>query len=286
MIKLKDILLEGEYIGDKWYPKHTREALRYVLSQDDVPLYPKIMSKVIGKLPITAFHVTGVSHLNGVKHMLGTKKSMSTFNRASASNLLGKGKGIWTEGGIILQVEGTLLAKSFEDLGSAPDKTGRRWVSALNVFGDRMILKSAAKKDKNVPNDSWAFRDMENEVEDKWEAKGKQPWDKEVEDAKNKLASKVIAAYIDMTNKLLIKHKKLVQKNLASPANKKQQISWNEIMIYNAKVKDAFVLNRIGNKFTDKERKSLESMVNGKITYGTPTQYRKWLTDRKGILDE
>ena len=91
MIKLKDILLEGEYIGDKWYPKHTREALRYVLSQDDVPIYPKIMSKVIGKLPITAFHVTGVSHLDGVKHMLGTKKSMSTFNRASASNLLGKG---------------------------------------------------------------------------------------------------------------------------------------------------------------------------------------------------
>mgnify|MGYP001163722861 FL=1 len=286
MIKLKDILLEGEYIDHKWYPKHTQEALRYVLSQVDVPIYPKIMSKVIGKLPITAFHVTGVSYLDGVKHMLGTKKSMSTFNRASASNLLGKGKGIWTEGGIILQVEGTLLAKSFQDLGSAPDKTGRRWVSALNVFGDKMIVKSAAKKDKNVPNDSWAFRDMEKEVEEKWEVKGKQPWDKEVEDAKNKLASKVIAAYIDMTNKLLIKHKKLVQKNLASPANKKQQISWNEIMIYNAKVKDAFVLNRIGNKFTDKERKSLESMVNGKITYGTPTKYRKWLTDRKGILDE
>ena len=35
------------------------------------------------------------------------------------------------------------------------------------VFGDRMILKSAAKKDKNVPNDNWAYRDMENEVEDK-----------------------------------------------------------------------------------------------------------------------
>ena len=57
-------------------------------------------------------------------------------------------------------------------------------------------------------------------------------------------------------------------------------------MIYNAKVKDAFVLNRVGNKFTDKERKSLESMASGKITYGTPTKYRKWLTDRKGILDE
>ena len=62
MIKLKDLLNEtmyGSNLNDKWYPAHTKDALSWTLTHNYVPIYPKTMEKVIGKIPINAFHVTG-----------------------------------------------------------------------------------------------------------------------------------------------------------------------------------------------------------------------------------
>ncbi len=44
MIKLKDLLME-DWIEDKWYPAHTKSALKRVLFHDDIPIYPKSMEK-------------------------------------------------------------------------------------------------------------------------------------------------------------------------------------------------------------------------------------------------
>jgi len=66
MIKLKELLHESVYLGrlkDEWYPAHTKDALSWTLTQDYVPLYPKTMEKVIGKIPINSFHVTGPSYI-------------------------------------------------------------------------------------------------------------------------------------------------------------------------------------------------------------------------------
>ena len=90
MIKLKDLIKEVAAMTplkhDKWYPAHTRDALAWTLTHSYIPLYPKTMQKIIGKIPINAFHVTDPHHIKTLKSILGKKKSISTFNQANSSS--------------------------------------------------------------------------------------------------------------------------------------------------------------------------------------------------------
>ena len=297
MIKLKDLLLE-DWIDDKWYPAHTRKTLDWVLNQKTIPIYPKSMEKIIGKIPITSFHVTTLNHLDNVTRLLGTKKSLSTFTRAGKDSQLAKGKGIQTEGGVIFWIEGTLLARKYIDMQSEPDKTGRRWISSNIVFGDSTLVYKAAKRKKIPDRDEW--RDYEWEVKDKMQKKygggadNIKEYEKEVKEILNKKANEIIVDYINLTNNLLKKHKKLVKKNLATPSRKGSSW-WNEILIYNAKIKEIFVMSTASKKDLEwgdsKQRRALEKLIStatgdDPITIGTPAKYRKWYTDRKGVFDE
>ena len=296
MIKLKDLLLE-DWIDDKWYPAHTRKTLDWVLNQKTIPIYPKSMERIIGKIPITSFHVTTLHHLENVKKLLGSKKSISTFTRAGKDSQLAKGKGIQTEGGVIFWIEGTLLARKYIDMQSEPDKTGRRWINSTIVFDDPYLVASAAKRKKIPGRESW--RDYEWEVKDKLMKKygggadNIKEYEAEVKEILNKKANEIIVDYINLTNNLLKKHKKLVKKNLATPG-KKGSVWWNEILIYNAKIKEIFVMSREAKKTLDwegPEKANLEKLIskatgNNPITIGTPAKYRKWYTDRKGVFDE
>ena len=296
MIKLKDLLME-DWIDDKWYPAHTKSALKWALMRRTIPIYPKTMEKIIGKIPITSFHVTTLDHLDNVTRLLGTKKSMSTFTRMGKDSQLAKGKGIQTEGGVVFWLEGTLLARKYIDMQSEPDKTGRRWLSSTIVFDDPMLVKSAAKR-KKIPNRN-EWRDFEWDTKDKMMKKygttadNIKEYEAAVKEILNKKANEMIADYIDLTNNLLKKHKKLVKKNLATPA-KKGSPWWNEILIYNAKIKEIFVMSRASKKDLEwgdsKQKASLEKLIStatgdNPITIGTPAKYRKWYTDRKGKLD-
>jgi len=159
-----------------------------------------------------------------------------------------------------------------------------------------MLVKSAAKR-KKIP-DREAWRDFEWETKDKMQEKfgggadNIKEYEKEVKEILNKRASEVIADYIDLTNKLLKKHKKLVKKNLSTPG-KKGSVWWNEILIYGAKIKEIFVMSRVAKDldWSVTERGKLEKLAslatgNDPITVGTPTKYRKWYTDRKGVFDD
>ena len=285
-----------DWIEDKWYPAHTRKTLEWVLNQKTIPIYPKSMEKIIGKIPITSFHVTTLDHLDNVKKLLGSKKSMSTFTRAGKDSQLAKGKGIQTEGGVIFWLEGTLLARKYMDMQSEPDKTGRRWISSTIVFDDPYLVASAAKR-KKIP-DREAWREYEWEVKDEMmekhgtHADNTKEYEKEVKEILNKKAQEVIVDYIDLTNKLLKKHKKLVKKNLSTPATK-GSIWWNEILIYGAKIKEIFVMSRVAKDLdwsvTERDKlEKLASLATGDdpLTVGTPAKYRKWYTDRKGVFDD
>ena len=285
-----------DWIEDKWYPAHTRKTLDWVLNQKTIPIYPKSIEKIIGKIPITSFHVTTLDHLDNVKKLLGSKKSMSTFTRAGKDSQLAKGRGIQTEGGVIFWLEGTLLARKYMDMQSEPDKTGRRWISSTIVFDDPYLVASAAKRKKIPDRNEW--RDYEWETKDKMmekfgtDADNIKEYEAAVKEILNKRASEVIADYIDLTNKLLKKHKKLVKKNLSTPATK-GSIWWNEILIYGAKIKEIFVMSRVAKDldWSVTERDKLEKLAslatgNDPITVGTPTKYRKWYTDRKGVFDD
>ena len=67
------------------------------------------------------------------------------------------------------------------------------------------------------------------------------------------------------------------------------------ILIYNAQIKEIFVMSRASKKDLEwgdsKEKKALEKLIstatgNNPITIGTPAKYRKWYADRKGVFDD
>jgi len=146
------------------------------------------------------------------------------------------------------------------------------------------------------------WRDIEYEIEQEVEDDPKfedLPYTKRIQAVKKALGpitAKHLKKYIDTTNKLLKSKKKKVMANLTKPSNETNSW-WNEILIYNVKVKDVFVLKRVWEDYyfqndsgynddvVQSYKKDLLDYVDEKdITVGTPAQFRKWYTARKGEI--
>jgi len=302
MIKLKELINETMAMSplkhDQWYPAHTRDALQWTLTQNYIPLYPKQIESLFGKIPVNAFHATSPESIESVSKILGKKKSISTFTKANKSSGLAKGRGVQTgSGGVVFYVEGLLLGRKAEDFDTVPDRTGRRWVMGHHVFGTGSQLVRNVIKKAGLP-DYEEWREIEDkivgEVED--DPKNKDlGFREETALIKKKLApivQKHIKKYIDTTNALLKKHKDRVQASMRTKSTENSSY-WNEILIYNTKVIDCFVLKRVYDDYyfqndsrdTKSYKKELLKIVpENKITVGTPAQFRKWYTSREGEI--
>ena len=300
MIKLKDLLTEKDgtvWIGNETYPAHTRTALHW-MRQKYIPLSPMVVEKIVGKkIPVKSFHITGPESLHRIKNVLNSKKSLSTFTMTNKEEKLAKGGGIQTKGGIIFYIEGHLLAQRSIDFDTVPDTNGRRWVDSFNVFGDRQTWPAMVKKAK------LGWEEIEREMDDIARAAEKL-WLKDDELDYNEykalakkeqgpLIAKMIKDYIDLANKALRTNKKKFIDRLITPPKEKRTGWWNEILVYDVKIVDMFVLNRvIGDpkknimNHTRSEIEKIASQAKGSnpLTIGTPAQYRKWFSARKGKI--
>ena len=300
MIKLKNLLTELDgtvWIGNQTYPAHTKTALQW-MRQQYIPLTPKVVEKIVGKkIPVRSFHITSPDHLHRMKGVLASKKSLSTFTMTNAEEKLAKGGGIQTKGGIIFYLEGHLLAQRTIDFDTVPDKQGRRWVDSFNVFGNRQDWPIIVKKAKLGWDDiERKMNDIEKAAEKLWLKDGELDYNEYKALAKKEqgpIIAKMIKDYIDLANKALRGYKKKFIDNLISPPKKRTIGWWNEILVYDVKIIDMFVLNRvIGDpkknimNHTRAEIEKLASQAKGSnpITIGTPAQYRKWFTKREGKI--
>ena len=304
MIKLKDLITE-EWLTHKgktmWFPAHTKATFDMISSRNYVALYPKQMESMFGKQPISSFHVTSPENIKSFKRVIGKKKSISTFTRANNDSPLAKGKGIQTgQGGVIFYVQGTLLATRYMDFDTVPDKTGRRWVEGHFITGDRMLFSKAydksglPKKREKLYDDMY---DIKKKYEKMWLADDSEldynGYKKMVEKETNPLVNKFIKEFFDWQNKWLKQNKKLIMKNLRTPSEK-PSAWWNEILIYNTKVIDAFVLSRETRKSGweqygkpgEWKKEILKYVPESKITIGTPAKFRKWYNAREGKIDQ
>lgn len=300
IIKLKDLLLEN----DKWYPAHTRQAIEWATMKQHIPLYAKQMETLAGKERVNSFHVTSPVTIKNMKDLIGKKsKSISTFTRANKGSQLAKGRGVQTgSGGVIFYLEGTMLARNYMDFDTVPDKKGMRWVDVHYLTGDRLQFKNYLTK-QGIPDSSdWRQKewDMQDEIKDKPENKDLSYSEvrKLITAKMNQEANKLIKKHIDASNKFLKKNKANLIKNLRTPAEKGSSW-WNEVLVYDIKVIDVFVLKRVWDDFYFQQdsghgdyketayKKDLLSYVpESKITIGTPAQFRKWYNARDGILDD
>ena len=285
------------WIGNETYPAHTKTALQW-MRQQYIPLTPKAVERVVGKkIPVRTFHITSPDHLHRMKGVLASKKSLSTFTMTNAEEKLAKGGGIQTKGGIIFYLEGHLLAQRTIDFDTVPDKQGRRWVDSYNVFGDRQTWPILVKKAKLGWDEiERKIYDIEKAAEKLWLKDGELEYNEYKALAKKEqgpLIAKMIKDYIDLANTALKGYRRQFIDNLISPPKKRTIGWWNEILVYDVKIIDMFVLNRvIGDpkknimNHTRAEIEKLASQAKGSnpITIGTPAQYRKWFTKRKGKI--
>ena len=306
MIKLKDLLTEKDgtvWIGNETYPAHTRTALHW-MRQKYIPLSPKVVEKIVGKkIPVKSFHITGPESLHRVKNVLNSKKSLSTFTMTNKEEKLAKGGGIQTKGGIIFYIEGNLLAQRSIDFDTVPDTNGRRWVDSFNVFGDRQTWPAMVKKAK------LGWEEIEREMDDIARAAEKL-WLKDddldyneykalAKKEQGPLIAKMIKDYIDLANKTLRTNKKKFIDRLITPPKEKRTGWWNEILVYDVKIVDMFVLKRVlpnekekdfekrfdaGRTMKELEKLASVASASNPITVGTPAQYRKWFAARKGKI--
>jgi len=297
MIKLKDLLFEKAQIA------HTKKSLEWV-SMDFIPIFPKVMKQIMGDTPITVFHnLDSDSIKNKLSRVIGSKKSISTFS-ADSSNRLSLGGGVQTDGGVVLEVEGKVLVAGTEDLGSVPDEAGRRWLHP-NTLGKILGLKqfeggagginyrkTIYKYDKKLEDILWRYKTSLLVVPtDPQDVKDRFPM------YSGKQKAELIKRYIDASNKFLLSNKDSIKKSFMRNVNNPKvtkfmsQYGYNELLVYEVKVKDAYiVIDIVGDpndfKTTEKTlkqiKKDLKPYVNGKIYTGFADGVKKFVKQRGG----
>ena len=295
MIKLKDLLFEKV--------AHSKKSLEWV-SMDFIPMTPKTMKQILGDTPINAFHnVDWLSAKKQIPNIIGKKKSISTYT-GDTSNRLSLGGGVQTMGGIVLQVQGKVLVAGTEDLGSVPDEAGRRWLHP-NTFGKIVGMKHFEKGggginfrkelykiDKKLEDILWKYKTSLLVVpSDPPDVKKRFPM------YTNKQKAELIKRYIDASNKFLLKNKnkikKTFQNNINNPKITKfmSQYGYNELLVYDTQVQDAYlVIDILGNQndYEKTERNlkrakdGIKPFVKGKIYQGFASGVKKFIKQRGG----
>jgi len=107
-----------------------------------MPLSSSIMKRIWPKeVRATVFHVTNESGYKQIKKMQGKKAGISAFFEMRGHYF---GQGIQTSGGVVLELDANILGAFNQDVMSAPDKSGRRWVQLSFMkgrFGEKDLGK-------------------------------------------------------------------------------------------------------------------------------------------------
>ena len=231
MIKLKDLLPEvvahqGPVIKQVWNGR--------------IPIYPALMKKVICDIPVESFHITDSLRAHGLQKLIGKKKSLSTFTALKRDSMQTTGAGIQTSGGIVFHLEGKLLAGGLADIGSVPDLQGRRWFHP-ETLGEIVGWKLGENDafDFVAKNKKW------DKLRIKYIENYKDPSDKNPP-LTNKEKQQYIKGWIDGCEKFLLKHKNIIKKKFIEATSgrvpKSSIYGWNELVIYDIKVKGALVV--------------------------------------------
>ena len=208
------------------------------------PMFKRIWPDTIRA---TVFHSTDADHLAGLKKLEGKKKSISAFFSMMANQMEG---GIATDGGIVIEMEADVLISAKDDIMSAVDKGGRRWVEMSwfeNAQGrgnpagfDKVekdlntliknLVKKYVPKEQGQPLEIWS--DMKSHLKAGREGGGKR-------------LSLAIKDYFDGVEKVIKKNKKVFETIFYGYAKSKRQTdnAWDEQIVNNIKIKKVHILS-------------------------------------------
>ena len=211
------------------------------------PISSSIFKRVWpGSFRTTVFHVTDAKNFPKVVKLQGKKSSISAFFEMAAHYLT---TGVQTLGGVVVELDADVLVSGSQDIMSAPDKGGRRWVdlsylqtinySKLGTFKKvesdlEELIKDLIKEYIPV---KWASKVSLDKLISAWIILGRELY-------VDKIGMKnLIKDYIDGIETILKTHQKLF-KNLFYSYMKKRTTneSWDEQVVNNFKIKKVHLL--------------------------------------------
>ena len=294
-------LREFEHDKEKFRSVHTKSSFDSTFGgfyTNHVPLSTKFMQDILGKERVSVFHVGSADlakDILGVGNIVGRSGTLSTFTKVDKGERLAKGRGIQSKGGIIYQLEGSLLVASTRDMQTHPDKTGRRWVSPDYLAGKGAGRKMLDELEKGIEKNKIDRRVWDKTRDKVWDETKKKTgygdkhydhraFDKAFEEALGPHKRDWIKKYVDMCYKIMRKYKPQIKRHILSQKNKASQFGWNEILVNQIKIKDIFLLSREGKYKSIRD--AAEKVATGTVTVGSPGKFRKWYQERGGIINE
>ena len=213
------------------------------------PMFKRIWPDTIRA---TVFHTTSPENLAGLKKLQGKKKSISAFFSMMANQMEG---GIATDGGVVIEMEADVLVSAKDDIMSAVDKTGRRWVEMswfenANMTGPKFykvekdlntLIKDLVKKHLTpILGKNAVVREHEYEL---WGGM-KRHLKAGREGGGNRL-KKVIKDYFDGIEKVIKANKEVLSSIFYGYAKSKRQTdnAWDEQIVNNFKIKKLHILS-------------------------------------------
>jgi len=246
-----------------------------------IPISPSMFKRIWpDTIRATVFHSTSAEHLAGLKKLEGGKKSISAFFSMMAREMEG---GIATDGGVVVEMEADILVSSKDDIMSAVDKAGRRWVE-LSWFEFALGRNSPAGFDKVEKDLNTLIKDLVKKYLTPILGKNVVAREHEYElwsnmkshlkagrEGGGKRLSLVIKDYIDGVEKVLKSNKKVMGDIFYSYAKKRMNDgAWDEQIVNNIKVKKIHVLKDI---FDDDNEEALDDLSSA---YSKPAMMKTW----------
>jgi len=223
-----------------------------------IPLSSSIFKRIWPKsVRSTVFHLTNDEGVRGLKKMEGGKKSISAFYNIKTAKIQ---DGIMTAGGYVVEMDADVLAAAPDDIGTQPDKTGRRWLvldTLTTTMGGASKLRGMEKDiEKMLTNLIIKYSDnmTMTDINQAWESLRKE--------YKNdgKTLSLIIKDYIDGTEAIMKKYSKQLKSIFTDYAFDKELVPdpdsgdlalWDEVVVNNFKVKKVHVSAEFSPDFRD-----------------------------------
>ena len=214
-----------------------------------IPLSPSIFKRIWPKsVRSRVFHLTNDVGLRALKKMEGGKRSISAFYNITTSEI---SYGIQTEGGYVVEMDADVLAAAPDDIGTQPDKTGRRWL----VLDTLTVTMGGATKLRGMEKDiEEMMMDIIMQYADdpKFMPDINKSWIALKKEYKNegKILSLIIKDYIDGMEKGMKRYSKPLKSIFTDYAFSKELVPdpdsgdlalWDEIVVNNFKVKKVHV---------------------------------------------
>ena len=214
-----------------------------------IPLSPAIFKRIWPEsVRSKCFHVTGFDGVRALKKMQGKKKSISAFYNIKPAAIE---DGIQTDGGFVVEMVADVLVAAPDDIGSQPDKTGRRWLvwsTILKELGGGSKIKKMEKDLENLlieilkKNGKDVKGIHQTVIAGSWTQLGKKS------DGKTK--SLIIKDYIDGMEKIMKKYSKPLQ-SIFKDYTKKRTLDpdedsgdtelWDELVVNNVKIEKVHI---------------------------------------------